>query len=252
MATVYNNALGLFNVTVKTTPIGADLLPIGDSAVTGTPLKQATIANVIAAGGGASAKSIFAIGYGNSNNDFYLPTSAVPSTGTFSVVASTLYCMPIIIPISTTFTKIGVEITSANAGAACRLGIYDNTGTGGYPGAKVVDAGTVVTTSNGVVLATISQVLQGAYWLVAIQGAGNSTQFRGLGSGIAGSTASVHASHVLGFTGTSTTATAVAGLSEASVSSYFTALPSSLSADTFAVVANASSAASSPLVFLKV
>lgn len=48
MATVYSNPLNLFNLTVKTTPIGADLVPIGDSAVTGVPLKQATINSILA------------------------------------------------------------------------------------------------------------------------------------------------------------------------------------------------------------
>lgn len=48
MATVYSNPLNLFNLTVKSTPIGADLIPLGDSAVTGTPLKQATITSILA------------------------------------------------------------------------------------------------------------------------------------------------------------------------------------------------------------
>lgn len=51
MATVYSNALNLFNLTVKSTPIGADLVPIGDSAVTGVPLKQATISSILAIAG---------------------------------------------------------------------------------------------------------------------------------------------------------------------------------------------------------
>lgn len=48
MAAVYSNALGLFNLTTKSTPIGADLVPLGDSAVTGVPLKQATISSILA------------------------------------------------------------------------------------------------------------------------------------------------------------------------------------------------------------
>lgn len=56
MAAVYSNPLNLFNLTVKSTPVGADLVPLGDSAVTGVPLKQATLTSIIAlAGAGAIA-----------------------------------------------------------------------------------------------------------------------------------------------------------------------------------------------------
>jgi hypothetical protein len=48
MAVVYSNPLNLFNLTVKASPVGADLVPIGDSAVTGVPLKQATITSILA------------------------------------------------------------------------------------------------------------------------------------------------------------------------------------------------------------
>src|ERR1700679_2762215 len=48
MAAVYSNALNLFNLTSKASPVGTDLIPLGDSAVTGIPLKQATLSSVIA------------------------------------------------------------------------------------------------------------------------------------------------------------------------------------------------------------
>lgn len=43
MAAVYSNSLNLFHLTAKASPVGADLIAIGDSAVTGVPLKQCTI-----------------------------------------------------------------------------------------------------------------------------------------------------------------------------------------------------------------
>jgi hypothetical protein len=46
MAAVYSNPLNLFNLTVKSTPVGADIIPIGDSAVTGFPLKQCLISSL--------------------------------------------------------------------------------------------------------------------------------------------------------------------------------------------------------------
>jgi hypothetical protein len=48
MAAVYSNPLNLFNLTLKATPLLADLVPLGDSAVTGVPLKQATVGSIIA------------------------------------------------------------------------------------------------------------------------------------------------------------------------------------------------------------
>lgn len=47
MAAVYSNSLGLYNLTAKTTPTTSDILPLGDAAVTGTPLKQATVGNIV-------------------------------------------------------------------------------------------------------------------------------------------------------------------------------------------------------------
>jgi hypothetical protein len=64
MAAVYSNPLNLFNLTVKSTPVGADLVPIGDSAVTGVPLKQCTITELVAAGGGGGSGITIAKAYG--------------------------------------------------------------------------------------------------------------------------------------------------------------------------------------------
>lgn len=46
MAAVYSNNLNLFNLTSKSTPTGSDLIPLGDVAVTGVPLKQATLVSL--------------------------------------------------------------------------------------------------------------------------------------------------------------------------------------------------------------
>lgn len=241
-----SNALDFPNLTVKATPIGADSILIKDS-VTGNA-EQALISTLPSSG--ASAKSVFAMGYGNANNDFYYPLSGGPTANTVSLVANTLYCLPIIIPISTLFTKIGVEVTTGSGSTSMRLGIYDNGGTGGYPGARIVDAGTVSTVTGGlVVTATISQTLLGAYWLVGICNSA-SPIFRAMG-GLATLNGQINLSHLLGFVGTAVGTDAVVGLSEASVASYFTALPASLSADTFSVVANGVTPAVSA-IFLKV
>ena len=62
--------------------------------------------------------------------------------------------------------RIGAEVTAAGeAGSVVRLGIYADDGTG-YPGALVLDAGTIAGTSATVQEITIAQVLTpGLYWI---------------------------------------------------------------------------------------
>jgi hypothetical protein len=209
--------------------------------------KVATTAYVDSAAGSASVPLNF--GFGNSACNFYVPNTLSPSASAFVMVANTIYCMPITIGSTKTFTKIGVEVTSTGASSSCRLGIYDSTGTGGFPGARVLDAGTIDShTATGNKTITISQSLKGNYWLVVICNA-TAPQLRA-GNSIASVSnwpecANVGVANIdLGFGG-------VAGLSEASVSSYFTALPSSLASDTFSIIAPASGL-TAPLVFLQV
>lgn len=75
------------------------------------------------------------------------------------------------------FTRIGSEITSAGeAGSVLRLGIYADNGTG-YPGALVLDAGTIAGDSATVQEITISQILTpGLYWVGGVVQAAPSTQ----------------------------------------------------------------------------
>lgn len=46
MAAIYSNPLNLFNLTSKGTPTTSDLVPLGDAAVAGVPLKQATVGSL--------------------------------------------------------------------------------------------------------------------------------------------------------------------------------------------------------------
>ena len=64
------------------------------------------------------------------------------------------------------FVRIGAEVTAAGeAGSVVRLGIYADDGTG-YPGALVLDAGTIAGDSATVQEITIAQVLTpGLYWI---------------------------------------------------------------------------------------
>jgi len=73
--------------------------------------------------------------------------------------------VPINIVRKQTFNRIGVRVfTASTGGFDLRLAIYD-VSTDGTPGSLIVDAGTINLTSVGEVEATISQELQGKYYL---------------------------------------------------------------------------------------
>lgn len=95
MAAVYSNSLNLFNLTVKSTPIGADLVPLGDSAVTGVPLKQATVTSILAVAAAGNNVSFttstesmvvntnYYVNYTGGAATLTLPTAATSPLGSF-------------------------------------------------------------------------------------------------------------------------------------------------------------------------
>lgn len=78
---------------------------------------------------------------------------------------------------TTAFAKIGAEITSAGeAGSVLRLGIYGDDGTG-YPGALVLDAGTIAGDSATVQEITVAFTLTpGLYWVGGVVQSAPTTQ----------------------------------------------------------------------------
>lgn len=67
--------------------------------------------------------------------------------------------------VPTLFDRIGVEVTTGSASNVYRLGIRYDTGAC-YPGALLLDAGTVDASSNGAKEITISQTLAAGIWWV--------------------------------------------------------------------------------------
>lgn len=96
---------------------------------------------------------------------FYEPEGTAGSAAAMTL--SQLTAGPINLPAGT-YDALQFNCTTAGAaGSTVRLGIY--TDANGLPGARVVDAGTVDTTTTGLKVATISQVLAaGRYWLVNV------------------------------------------------------------------------------------
>jgi len=109
-----------------------------------------------------------------SNVWYYLGQTATTSN---AMGNGTLRGMGVYIPTAKTIDRIGAEVTSAGeSGSVVRLGIYNDDGTG-YPGALLLDAGTIDGTSATVQPITISQAVNaGLYWFVAAVQAAPTTQ----------------------------------------------------------------------------
>lgn len=122
-------------------------------------------------GGGLSASQVAAYSSRplRSGGTFYYSSPVVAGANTV-LTQNNLYAMPFLVPVTTTFTSIGV-VTVGVALSNARLGIYSDTS--GVPNALVLDAGSVATTAGAFATIAINQALQaGWYWLAcAVQGA---------------------------------------------------------------------------------
>lgn len=107
-------------------------------------------------------------GYGNSVSNFTWGAMAAPIMSTAALVANRLYFIPFVIYESTTFTKIGVSVTTLAASTGIRLGIYNYNNTYGYPGSLILDAGTIDSSTTGDKTISISQTLYDKFWLCLI------------------------------------------------------------------------------------
>ena len=134
--------------------------PLAPTASAGTSTTQvATTAFAAAAVERATTPGLRASRYYGS-----FPAAAVT---TFTITANRLYYFPFFVPQATTFTRIGINVTTGAAGNA-RLGIYANSN--GIPsGAPTLDAGTVDVSTTGEKEIVISQALAaGWHWLAVV------------------------------------------------------------------------------------
>jgi hypothetical protein len=90
------------------------------------------------------------------------------NSGTITFNTARMAAVPLWVGEAVTLDRIALEVTTVGlAGTLIRLGIYRD-GTGHYPGALLLDAGTVVGDALGAQAATINQALAaGLYWLAA-------------------------------------------------------------------------------------
>ena len=99
----------------------------------------------------------------------YFPPVPSVGFGTCPVSANAITAVPFSVARTMTIDRLAIEVTvAAAAGSVARLGIYKD-GVDCYPGALVLDAGTVLVDAVAVVAAAIDQQLtKGLYWLALI------------------------------------------------------------------------------------
>lgn len=107
---------------------------------------------------------------------YYAPSIATAlSTGNLG--QNFLAAVPFEVGQTTTFIRIGCDVTVAVASSTLRFGIYtaDIDDSGGAPGTLILDAGTVSSATTGLKEITISQQLTpGLYWVAVVAQAGAS------------------------------------------------------------------------------
>jgi hypothetical protein len=97
---------------------------------------------------------------------YVIPGWYFASNASISVEAGYIYYIPIFVSETTTFTAICTRVRTQIAGTA-RLGIFN--WSNGLPGTKILDAGTVDTSTTGVKSIIINQVLTRGYYFLAIR-----------------------------------------------------------------------------------
>lgn len=80
-------------------------------------------------------------------NRYHIGSVIAPNT-TLALTANRLYAVPFFTPVARTITKMAIHVTTLGTGAVTRLGICQDNGSI-YPGALVVDAGTVDCSTTG-------------------------------------------------------------------------------------------------------
>jgi hypothetical protein len=86
--------------------------------------------------------------------------------GAITPTTSRVYYSAFTVGATTTFTKMGLNVLTAESGKVARLGIYN--WSSGKATTRVLDAGTVSLTSTGVIEVTISQSLSAGIYAIAM------------------------------------------------------------------------------------
>lgn len=204
-------------------------VPVGlnDSILSSNPIKASGVGWEKS---GTNSWDSRAIGYYVASTGALFPKNFNAGFATTSTLtANRLVCLPFSLDRMWNAQRIGMTVQTAVAASVVRLGIYDTSGTGGFPGSLILDAGTIDTSGTGEKTILINKYLYGNYWLVYVS---TSTPTMN-GSNTSGT----EWQQTIGKPDTSTTGNSPF-LYEDGVGSYQTSLPSSLSSDTFSVASS--------------
>jgi hypothetical protein len=176
---------GAFSITLTASATTNVTLPTSGTLITSSV--TLTAGTGLTGGGDLSANRSFAVTYGTTastsveGNDprladaftrrsgYYYVGAPMSAGSNGTITTNRLYAIPFFVGSSTSFDRIAI-ISIAVANSSVRLGIYADSN--GKPGALILDAGTVATTSTANATITINQTLSGLVWLVAVsQGA---------------------------------------------------------------------------------
>jgi len=109
----------------------------------------------------------------------WVHTPIVGSTASTSKFANILYCFAFLVPVKTSFDKIGIRVQGAYAGGLIRVGIYNDNGNI-WPGDLIPGTEREFSTdTSGDKIADIDVTLEpGIYWLAFLQNASVNLFFR--------------------------------------------------------------------------
>lgn len=148
--------------------------PANDDVLTWNVATNRWIAQVGGAGGGAVNPFAFRrSGRCYTTWDYYTSTTMIP-------VRDTLYAYPFIVPVSQSFDRMIIEVTTARTNGEARIGIYEDDGSI-YPGDLVVASAAIDCTANGFKPQVIAETLTaGLYWLVINHDGDSAVGFRAI------------------------------------------------------------------------
>lgn len=113
--------------------------------------------------GGSSGASLF-----RRKSGLYYTSFPVHGLTSGAPGLNVLRVSPMVFDQSESIDRIGIEVTVLGVGAVIRLGIWSDSGDG-YPGALLLDAGTVDASSIGFKENTVAQMLgAGIFWFGAV------------------------------------------------------------------------------------
>jgi hypothetical protein len=142
------------NSLASTTVVANDLVPVYDVSAS---------ANADCLASDIAGLGVGSIGY--KNNNYYFPYQTNSGGDVSRLTTTRIYYVAFFVRKKTTFTRIGIEISTA-AGTSARLGIYN--AANGVPTSLLLDCGTISAATTGEKEATISQSLNTGFYFLAL------------------------------------------------------------------------------------